>query len=74
MADSLSELKQEQVETAARHTLDGEETQNETLKKLFKSIKGQTESLGHSNEAASFARQRLFHYGTILVLLQYFLL
>ena len=64
-SSTLSELTQEQVETAAKHILNGEETENETLKKLFKSIKGQTASLGHSNEAASFARQRLFsmwHY------------
>ena len=60
LADSLSELTQEQVETAAKNILNGEETENETLKKLFKSIKGQTASLGHSNEAASFARHRLF--------------
>ena len=63
LADSLSELTQEQVETAARHILDGEETQNETLKKLFKSIKGQIAPLSHSNEAVSFAGQRLFHNG-----------
>ena len=30
------------------------------MKKLFKSIKGQTASLGHSNEAASHARYKLF--------------
>ena len=65
LAECLSELTKEQVETAARHILDGEETENETLKRLFKSIKGQSASLGHSNEAATFARQKLFslwHY------------
>ena len=60
LADALSELTQDHVETAARHILDGEETENETLKKLFKSIKGQCSSLGHSNEAASYARHKLF--------------
>ena len=65
LADALSQITQDHVETAARHILDGEETENETLKKLFKSIKGQCSSLGHSNEAASFARHKLFslwHY------------
>ena len=35
------------------------------LKKLFSSIRAQSSALGHSNEAASFARQKLFslwHY------------
>ena len=65
LTDALSELTQEHVETAARHIVDGEETENETLKRLFKSIKGQSASLGHSNEAATFAIQKLFslwHY------------
>ena len=39
LADSLSDLTQDHVEVAARHVLDGEETENETLKKLFNSIK-----------------------------------
>ena len=65
LADSLSQLTQHQVERAARHVLNGEQTDNETIKKLFSSVKGQSSSLGHSNEAASFARHKLFslwHY------------
>ena len=65
LADHLSILSGEEVETAMRHILDGEETSNVTLKKLFTSVRGQSSSIGHSNEAASFARQKLFslwHY------------
>ena len=65
LADKLAEITLGEVETAARHILNGEKTNNETLKKLFTSIRGQSSSLGHSNEAASYARQRLFslwHY------------
>jgi len=65
LANALSQLTQNQVEEAAKKILDGEKTDNEALSKLFKSIRGHTASLGHSNEAASFARQRLFslwHY------------
>ena len=65
VADCLSTLSQSEVETAARHILSGEETTNPTLRKLFTSIRGQASSIGHSNEAASFARQKLFslwHY------------
>ena len=65
LANKLAKITLGEVETAARHILNGEKTSNETLKKLFSSIKGQSSSLGHSNEAASFARQRLFslwHY------------
>ena len=65
LADCLSILTQKEVETAARHILSGEQTTNTTLKKLFTSIRGQTSCIGHSNEAASFARQKLFslwHY------------
>ena len=54
-----------EVETAAKHILSGEKTTNCTLKKLFTSIRGQSSSIGHSNEAASYARQKLFslwHY------------
>ena len=65
LADELSLLTQAEVGRAARHLLNGEKTDNETLKKLFSSIRGQSSALGHSNEAASFARQKLFslwHY------------
>ena len=65
LADYLSVLSQKEVETAARHILREEQTTNPTLKKLFTSIRGQSSSIGHSNEAASFARQKLFslwHY------------
>lgn len=65
LADKLAEITLGEVETAARHILNGEKIRNETLKKLFSSIRGQSSSLGHSNKAASFARQRLFalwHY------------
>ena len=58
LADSLSQLTQHQVKRAARHVLNGEQTDNETIKKLFSSVKGQSSSLGHSNEAASFARHK----------------
>jgi len=53
------------VETAMKHILDGEQTSNPTLKRLFTSVRGQSSSIGHSNEAASFARHKLFslwHY------------
>ena len=65
LAEKLSEVTLQEVETAAKHVLNGEETTNETLKKLFTRIKGHTSSIGHSNEAASFARHKLFslwHY------------
>ena len=45
--------------------MNGEPTDNETLKKLFSSIKCQSSALGHSNEVASVARHKLFslwHY------------
>ena len=64
-AEKLLELRPEEIKTAARHILNGEQTSNPTLKKLFTSIRGQSSSLGHSNEAASFARHKLFslwHY------------
>ena len=60
LADHLSILSGEEVETAMNHILDGEETSNATLKKLFTSMRGQSSSIGHSNEAASFARHKLF--------------
>ena len=65
MAECLLTITQKENETAARHILNGEETTNTTLKKLFTSIRGQSSSIGHSNEAASYARQKLFsllHY------------
>ena len=60
MADSLSQLTQHQVQRAAKQVLNGDQTDNETLKKLFGSIKGQSSALGHSNEAASRVRHILF--------------
>ena len=60
LAENLSEVTLPEAETAARHVLNGEETTNATLKKLFTSIKGHSSSIGHSNEAASFARHKLF--------------
>ena len=60
LADHLSVLSGEEVQTAMRHILNGEKTSNPTLKKLFTSIRGQSSSIGHSNEAASYARQKLF--------------
>ena len=65
VADYLSVLSQKEVETAAKHILREESTTNPTLKKLFTSIRGQSSSIDHSNEATSFARQKLFslwHY------------
>ena len=56
LADHLSVLSGEEVQTAMRHILNGEKTANPTLKKLFTSIRGQSSSIGHSNEAASYAR------------------
>ena len=56
LADELSLLTQSQVTRAAKHLLNGEKTDNETLKKLFSSIRAQSSALGHSNEAAFFAR------------------
>ena len=43
----------------------GQKTSHPTLQKLFTSVRGQSSSIGHSNEAASHARQKLFslwHY------------
>ena len=60
LAEKLSEVTLQEVETAAKYVLNGEETTNETLKKLFTSIKGHTSSIGHSNKAASYARHKLF--------------
>ena len=71
LADKLAEITLGEVETAARHILNGEKTSNETLKKLFTSIKGQSFSLGHSNEAASFARQTLFSLLTSSIFYSY---
>ena len=65
LADCLSTLSQKEVETAARHTLSGQQTTNTTPKKLFTSIRGQSSSIVHSNQTASFVRQKLFslwHY------------
>jgi len=65
LADELSLLTESQVTRAAKHLLCGEETDNLILKKLFSSIRAQSSALGHSNEAASFARHKLFslwHY------------
>ena len=65
MADELSLLTQGEIERAARHLLNGEKTDNETLRQLFSNIRGQSSALSHSNEAANFARQKLFslwHY------------
>ena len=65
LAEKLSEVTLDEVQTAAKHILSGEKTSNDTLRKLFASIRGQASSAGHSNEASSFARQKLFslwHY------------
>ena len=65
LADELSLLTESQVTRAAKHLLCGEEIDNVILKKLFSSIRAQSSALGRSNEAASFARFRLFslwHY------------
>ena len=61
----MSTLTSDEVQTAMNHILNGEQTTNPTLKKLFTSVRGQSSSIGHSNEAASFARHKLFslwHY------------
>ena len=65
VAECLSTLSQKEIETAARHILSGEKTKNPILQKLFTNISGHSSSIGHSNEAASHARQKLFslwHY------------
>ena len=67
-SDALSQLSVSDVEKAAQHILNEEETNNPTLKKLFKHIHAHSSSLGHTNEAASQARHRLFHCGTTLEL------
>ena len=64
-ADALSTFTQQQVETAARHLLKDEPTNNPVLKKSFSSIKGHCSSVAHSNEASTTAHQKLFsmwHY------------
>ena len=60
VADCLSVLSQKDIENALKHILSGEKTKNPTLQKLFTNIRGHSSSIGHSNEAASFARQKLF--------------
>ena len=60
LADESSLLTLAEVERAARHLLTGEKTDNETLRKLFSNIRCQSSALGHSNEAANFARHKLF--------------
>ena len=65
LAEKLSEVTLEEIQTAAKHVLNGEKCKNETAQKLFTSIKGQSSSLAHSNGAASYARHKLFllwHY------------
>ena len=62
LGDHLAVLSHKQVETAANHVLNGKETNNATLKKLFSSIRGHCSSIGHSNEAASVARFKLFSF------------
>jgi len=74
LAECLSTLSHQEVETAARHALSGEKTTNEILKKLFTSISGHTSSIGHSNEAASYAKQSYFHCGITMALQLYSLL
>ena len=41
LADELSLLTQGEIERAARHLLNGEKTDNETLRQLFSNIRGQ---------------------------------
>ena len=62
LGDHLAVLSHKQVETAANHVLNGKQTNNATLKKLFSSIRGHCSSIGHSNEAASVARFKLFSF------------
>ena len=65
LVDELLLLTQTEVKRAARRLLNGEKTDNETLTNLVSSIMCQSSALGHSNEATSFVRQKLFplcHY------------
>ena len=46
LSDSLPQPNQGQIEGAAKHLSNGEQTDNDQLKKLFTSIKGHSSSVG----------------------------
>ena len=60
LGERLSQVTAKDIETAAKNILDGKESKNATLKSLFSRIRGHCRSLGHSNEAAMAACQKLF--------------
>ena len=55
--EALSQLTQKQVQIAATHVLNGENTNNKVLKRLYSSIQDCCTSIAHSYEAATVARQ-----------------
>ena len=56
--EALSQLTQKQVQIAATHVLNGENTNNKVLKRLYSSIKDCCTSIAHSYKAATVARQK----------------
>ena len=56
LGEKLSEFTLPEIQTTVRDLLNGERPNNGTLAKLFTGIKGQSQSVAHSNEAALFAR------------------
>ena len=71
VSNYLSILTQQEVESAARHILDGEQTTNATLKILFTSIRGQSSSIGHSNEVAYLEDKSCFRCDINMIPLQF---
>lgn len=65
LGEALARVTQQQADVAEKYFLNGEHTDNEIFKKLFSNINEHCSSIGHSNEAATSARQNLFllwHY------------
>ena len=60
VGEKLSQVTLSEIEEAGKDCLNGKETKNKVLSKLFSSIKGHCKTIGHSNEAAMAARQKLF--------------
>ena len=62
LGEHLASLTEKQIEIATNHVINGQETNNIVLKRLFSSIRGHCSSIGHSNEAATTARFKLFSF------------
>ena len=62
LGEHIASLSQKQIELATDHVINGKEPKNVVLKRVFSSVKGHCSNIGHSNEAASSARFKMFSF------------